>query len=229
MSLKEKDSIYVDTFTPKGLIGPSIPMLGPIGDGGIIEVETAPGCWGPMITPKFLGGHEVTQPVAIDGAKVGDAIALKIESIKVTSLATASGTDQPIEGRFNGDPFVARKCPNCGTESPSTRVEGIGQEAIRCENCGAEATPFKVSHGYSMVFDHDKGIGITIGPEEAKNIAEKADNFLKLPSKSQQHCILVFSLADIPGVISRLRPFIGNIGTVPAIDMPVSQFIRTCL
>ena len=30
---------------------------------------TPPGCWGPMITPAFQGGHEVTQPVAIAGPR----------------------------------------------------------------------------------------------------------------------------------------------------------------
>ena len=215
--------IKVYTFTEGGIIGPSLTMLEPVEDGGIIEVCTAPGCWGPMITPKFEGGHEVTQPVAVAGAKVGDAIALKIKSIKVTSLATASGTDSPVEGRYTADPFVARKCPNCGTENPSTRVEGIGQEAIRCEVCGAEVTPFKVLNGYTIVFDYDKGLGVTVGQEEANNIAKQAIEFAKLPDKSEQHSILVFAVADIPGVVARLRPFIGNIGTVPAIDMPVSH------
>ncbi len=215
--------IKVDTFTYAGIIGPSQTMLGPVEDGGIIEVCTTPGCWGPMITPKFKGGHEVTQPVAVAGAKVGDAIALKIKSIKVTSLATASGTDVPVEGRYTADPFVARKCPGCGTENPSTRVEGIGQEAIRCEICGAEVTPFRIANGYTIVFDNDKGVGVTVGQEEANNIAKKAAEFAKLQDKSAQHSILVFAVADIPGVVARLRPFIGNIGTVPAIDMPVSH------
>lgn len=215
--------IKVNTFTGDGIIGPSQTMLGPVEDGGIIEVCTAPGCWGPMITPKFKGGHEVTQPVAVAGARVGDAIALKIKSIKVTSLATASGTDSPVEGRYVADPFVARRCPSCGTESPSTRVEGIGQEAIRCEVCGAEVTPFKVPNGYTIVFDHDKGLGVTVGQEEANNIAKQASEFAKLPDRSGQHSILVFAVADIPGIVARLRPFIGNIGTVPAIDMPVSH------
>jgi len=223
MESKNNPRIKVNTFTDAGIIGPSQTMLGPVEDGGIIEVCTAPGCWGPMITPKFKGGHEVTQPVAVAGAKVGDAIALKIKSIRVTSLATASGTDSPVEGRYTGDPFVARKCPKCGTESPPTRIEGIGQEAIHCEVCGAEVTPFKMPNGYTIAFDHDKGIGVTVRQEEANNIAKRAVEFAKLPDKSEQHSILVFAVADIPGVIARLRPFIGNIGTVPAIDMPVSH------
>ena len=61
-------------------------------DGGHIVANTAPGCWGPMITPAIRGGHEVTRPIAVAGAEVGDAIAIRIREIKVTSIATASGT-----------------------------------------------------------------------------------------------------------------------------------------
>ncbi len=60
-------------------------------DGGHIVANTAPGCWGPMITPELKGGHEVTKPVFVEGAEVGDAIAIHINSIRVTSMATASG------------------------------------------------------------------------------------------------------------------------------------------
>jgi len=215
-------SIKVDTFTG-GIVGPSLRMLGPVEDGGTIEVATAPGCWGPMITPKFKGGHEVTEPVAVAGAKVGDAIAIKLKKVRVTSLATASGTMSVVEGRYTGDPFVAKKCPNCGTESPLSRVEGIGQEAIHCQVCGAEVSAFRVSNGYTIVFDHDKGLGVTVEQEQANNIANNAVEFAKLPDKSEQHSILMFAVADIPGVVARLRPFSGNIGTVPAIDMPDSH------
>ena len=83
-----------------------------------------------MITPELKGGHEVTQPVFVEGAEVGDAIAIKINSIRVTSVATASGHDQPMEGRFTGDPFVAGLCPNCGAKTPKTVVKGTGQGAV---------------------------------------------------------------------------------------------------
>ena len=103
-------TVFVDTFTD-GLLGPEVAMLGPVADGGHVVWNSTPGCWGPMITPAIRGGHEVAQPVAVAGAEVGDAIAIRIKDIEVTSLATASGTDQPIEGRFNGDPFCAPVCP----------------------------------------------------------------------------------------------------------------------
>ena len=71
---------YVD-----GVLDPNKEMLGPIKDGGHIIAHTAPGCWGPMITPCIKGGHEVTKPVYVEGAEPGDAIVIQIKSIEVTS------------------------------------------------------------------------------------------------------------------------------------------------
>jgi hypothetical protein len=70
-------TVFVDTFTD-GLLGPEVAMLGPVADGGHIVWNSTPGCWGPMITPSIRGGHEVAQPVAVAGAAVGDAIAIRI-------------------------------------------------------------------------------------------------------------------------------------------------------
>lgn len=121
-----KQTVYVNRFTD-GTLDPNVEMSYHVKDKGNIIANTTPGCWGPMITPELKGGHEVTQPVFVEGAEVGDAIAIKINSIRVTSVATASGHDQPMEGRFTGDPFVAGICPNCGAKNPKTVVKGIGQ------------------------------------------------------------------------------------------------------
>jgi hypothetical protein len=66
----QQRSIVVGSFT-NSVLDPDAPMLGPVEDGGTIIANTAPGCWGPMITPSLRGGHEVTQPVLIAGAEVG--------------------------------------------------------------------------------------------------------------------------------------------------------------
>src|SRR5690625_7200527 len=102
--MSAKQTVYVNTFTD-GILDPEREMEYIVQDGGHIVANTAPGCWGPMITPALKGGHEVTNPVYVEGAKIGDAIAIHIKSIEVTSMVTASGNDEPVEGRFNGDPF----------------------------------------------------------------------------------------------------------------------------
>lgn len=222
MGGRAKKLIRVGTFTG-GIVGPSIPMIGPIADGGRIVADTAPGCWGPMITPAFHGGHEVTTPVAVEGAKVGDAVAIHIRRIRVTSIATSSGTMTVVEGRYVGDPFVARVCPVCGTESPPTQVVGVGAEAIHCAVCGAEVSPFHFANGYTIVLDGVKKVGVTVDADVAKRLAEEAAKLMALPQKSEQHPVVALCPADIAGVATRMRPFLGNIGTTPSIDMPDSH------
>lgn len=216
------DQVEVARYT-RGLVGPSQPMQGPVADGGRIIVETAPGCWGPMITPHFRGGHEVTAPVAVDGAEVGDGLVLRIESVEVTSLVTASGTAGTVETACKGDPYVAHLCPGCGTPWPETVVEGTGQQAIKCKKCGASASSFTMPHGYTIAFDHAAGVGLTLGRAGADRAAADARRNMALPSASEQYPILTYAPADLVRVAARIRPFLGNVGTTPAVDMPDSH------
>jgi acetamidase/formamidase len=198
-------------------------MLGPVRDGGHIVANTAPGCWGPMITPAIKGGHEVTLPVAVAGAEVGDAVAISIRDISVTSLATSSGNDRMIEGRFNGDPFCAKVCASCGQEDEATVVEGIGPDSVRCANCGAPAAPFAFTNGYTIAFDDEWRVGVTVGRDRAEQFANDAHAVGAIPEHSIQNPILLFAPHDLVGVATRLRPFMGQIGTTPAVDLPDSH------
>jgi formamidase len=215
-------TIFVNEFT-NGILDPKAPMLGPVSDGGVIVANTAPGCWGPMITPELRGGHEVTRPVAVAGAEVGDAVAIHIKDITVTSLATASGNDVFVQGRFDGDPYVAKRCPKCGTPHPKTVIEGIGQGAVRCANCGAEAAAFNFTNGYTIAFDGSQQVGVTLHQEAAEDIAHQARRFAALPEKSIQNPILTFAPHDLVGLVARMRPFMGQLGTTPARPMPDSH------
>lgn len=217
-----RQTVLVDTFT-NGLLGPDVPMLGPVADGGHIVVNSAPGCWGPMITPSIRGGHEVAQPVAVAGARAGDAIAIRIRDIEVTSLATASGHDTMMEGRFNGDPYCAPVCPGCGAEWPDTRVEGTGPESIRCTACGADATPFTFAHGYTIAFDPTHSVGVTVDRDAAERIAGDAARMAALPDNSVQHPVLLFAPHDMVASVARLRPFLGQLGTTPSTTIPDSH------
>jgi acetamidase/formamidase len=216
------ETVFVDQFID-GILDPSRPMLGPVRDGGHIITNTAPGCWGPMITPAIRGGHEVTQPVAVAGAEVGDAIAIRIKSITVTSLATSSGNDQWMPGRFLGDPYVAGRCPECGTLYPETVIKGIGPTAIRCAKCGADTAPFTFTNGYTIFFDDNRSVGVTLGKDAAEEIASSAKRYAALPEKSIQNPVLTFAPHDLVGLVARLRPFMGQLGTTPAIPMPDSH------
>lgn len=216
------ETVVVDRFTD-GILDPGKPMLGPVRDGGHIIANTAPGCWGPMITPEIRGGHEVTVPVAVAGAEPGDGIALRVQDITVTSLATASGNDRPMTGRFLGDPYVAGRCPSCGILYPRTVIEGIGQEAVRCANCGADAVPFTFTSGYTIGFDNNYTVGVTLDKDAAEAIAREARRFSAIPENSIQNSILTFAPHDLVGLVARLRPFMGQLGTTPSHPIPDSH------
>ena len=214
--------IYVNEFTD-GILNPNEEMRYRVKDGGLILANTAPGCWGPMITPKLKGGHEVTKPVFVEGAEVGDAIAIHIQSIKVTSIATASGNDKTVEGHFLGDPFVAAKCPECGEMNPDTEIKGIGKDAIHCKNCEAVITPFVFTNGYTMVFDDNKTVGITLDKSGSEKVAKDGHHYMEIPENSIQNPIVSLAPSDIVGMVARMRPFLGQLGTTPARPFPDSH------
>jgi len=217
-----EQELEVDRYT-KGLVGPDLEWAGTVADGGTLRTHTPPACWGPMITPSFKGGHEVTRPVRVEGAEVGDAIAIKIREIEVTSVATSTGSMEEREDAFGDDPFVDHECPECGAEWPESIVEGVGEEAIRCAECGANASSFAFEYGYTVAFDDDYEVGLTMDAEAADDLAHRAEEAMALPEHSEQHPILLYEPSEMPGTLGHLRPFLGNVGTTPPIEMPDSH------
>lgn len=215
------ETLFINEFT-NGILNPNEKMLGPVCDGGTIIANVAPSNWGPMISTKLRGGHEVTKPIFIQDAEIGDAIIIKINSIQVTSLATSSGIAKAIPERYIGDPLLNVKCPGCGKLNPNTYINGIGKNALRCETCHTETAPFEMTNGYTMIFDHKHKIGVTVSKEGARKIAMNAKEYMRIPENSKQNPIVSFAPTDIAGNIARIRPFISQIGTVPSIPIPES-------
>jgi acetamidase/formamidase len=205
------------------VLDPKEPMMGPVSDGGAIVARVSPGCWGAMITADYASGHEVTHPIAVEGAEIGDAVCLKIKKINILSLATTSGTDNFVDQNFVGDPFVAKRCPGCGTINPKTYLDGIGEDAVKCASCNTSVKPFHLDNGYTMLFDERRSIGITVPPQAAREIAEQASQFSAIPTGSCQYSSNILAKGDIPGILTRVRPMIGNIGSCPAVAMPSSH------
>jgi acetamidase/formamidase len=221
-----QDHVVVDRYTD--IVGPSNEMLGPVKDGGRIEYLTVPGCWGPMITPSIRSGHEVTLPVAVEGAKVGDAVALYIETLEQTSRATTSGTHVGVDGRFISDPFVANICPTCRDAGrhflyPDTYLDGTGESAVKCSTCHSEVIPFHLVEGYTMVFDEAKELGVTVAAGRAEELAREAREWVALTEHATQHPIVALGRADLVGTMTRCRISAGNLGSIPAIDLPSSH------
>ena len=217
-----KETVYVNEYTD-GVLDPEKPMLGPVKDGGHIIANTAPGCWGPMITPELRGGHEVTTPVYVEGAEVGDAIAIRIKDISVTSIATSSGNDYWVDGLYMGDPYVAKYDPDNDELNPESYVDGIGEDAVKFKSTGKPASPFKFTNGYTIAFDNNRNLGVTLDKNAAEKIAHNAKHYAAMPENAIQHSILTFHPNHLVGLVARLRPFMGQLGTCPSIAMPDSH------
>jgi acetamidase/formamidase len=83
--------------------------------------------------------------------------------------------------------------------------------------------PYRITSGYTMVFDETETFGLTVDGDKAATIARKAASHAALPASSKQHSVLALASADLRGgILARMRPFVGNVGTVPAIDVSAS-------
>ena len=213
-----------------GVIDPAKPFLGPVKDGGHIIANTAPGCWGPMvsarlvaaqrrtthmlpsarallhapnhtharartephtcsqITPHIKGGHEVTIPTEVAGAEVGDSVAIRIKSIAITSLATASGNDFWVDGKYKGDPYCAKYHTEEKKFYPETYVDGIGEDAVKYKTTKESATPFKFANGYTIAFDKQHKVGVTMNKQGAETIAQRAKHSPCEPASERYGC-----------------------------------------
>jgi formamidase len=220
------ERVIVDRYTD--VVGPGNEMLGPVSDGGRIEFRTVPGCWGPMMTPSVRSGHEVTLPVRVAGADLGDSIAVQVEQLKQISRATTSGTEEEWDGRGLSDGSVAAICPACRDAGrhfryPDTYLEGTGQSALRCSQCHSQIMPFRIRQGYTMVFDLDEGMAVTVTSQRAQQLAADARDWAGLPAVARQHPAVALASADLAGVTARCQISMGNLGCIPAIDMPSSH------
>jgi len=166
-----------------------------------------------MITPVIRDGHECNIPVAVESAEVGDSILIKIKKIAITSKASSSGTHKLIRER-------GEKCSNCGEVWPEVVVEGTGLEAIKCAKCGSPVSPYSVTNGYTMIFDDDRTVGLTVNSEINDIISNEASAWGAIPRNSRQVSSLIANQSDIPGLVSRVIPFMGQLGTTPSIDIP---------
>lgn len=216
-----KKVVYCDETTD--IVGPEVEMVDTIAPGGRFIARINPGCWGTMITPEVKSWHEVSLPVRVEGAERGDAAVIKIKDINVLSRATSSGTDKPDEDYFHSDPGVDSYCPECGEKNPSTYVKGTGQKAVHCKECETPVTPFSMPHGYTMYFDPDRELGITVDENMTGEIAGKAEKYSNLSHGGRQHSINVFGQHDLTGTAARVIPMVGNIGTTPSVNMPSSH------
>jgi formamidase len=123
---------------------------------------------------------------------------------------------------------VANICPTCRDAGrhflyPDTYLDGLGEAAVKCSACHSEVIPFHMVEGYTMVFDDAREIGVTVTPERAAEIGRDGRAWVGLTEHSRQHPIVALARADLVGTMTRCRISAGNLGSIPAVDMPSSH------
>jgi len=77
-----------------------------------------------------------------------------------------------------------------------------------------------MTNGYTMIFDDDRTVGLTVNREINEIISNEASTWGAIPRNSRQVSSLIANKSDIPGIVSRVIPFMGQLGTTPSIDIP---------
>ena len=65
-------------------------------------------------------------------------------------------------------------------------------------------------------------LGVTVDGARAEALARDAATAAALPDNSIQHPILTFAPHDIVGLVTRMRPFLGQLGTSPSATIPAT-------
>ena len=135
-------TVFVDRFTD-GVLDPAKPMLGPVKDGGFIVANTAPGCWGPMITPELKGGHEVTV-VESDPAAAQDLRQWQVEVVQAVARRGAERREGVSKESEEGQEDQAHGHPPSGRRSCASRCHRSalrGGRSLRAEGPPVRARP----------------------------------------------------------------------------------------
>lgn len=215
------DIVVVEDYV--WVLDPSEPMRHRVSPGGHVLITTAPGCWGPMITPDFPSTHEVSSPIYVEGAAPGDAVAIILHDVRQISRATTSGTHRVDSLHVAGDPGISPRCPNCGLVNPPTKRAGTGAKAIRCVACGAAVAPYQLANGYTMLFNDSRTVGVTVPKQVSDRIALEPELYTGLPPGSSQYSANVLATPRISNFAARIELMVGNIGTLPAVTVPSSR------
>ena len=198
-------------------------MAGPVADGGHIVWNSTPGLLG-----SDDHARDPRRPRGLHAGRTSRAprSATRSRSGSRTSRSPRARHRPATTRRWRAASTATRTAPRsaraAALEWPETRLEGIGETAMRCVACGADATPFTFTNGYTVAFDGE--LGVTVGRGER---AEASRATPRPPPRCRttptQHPILTFAPHDIVGLVTRMRPFLGQLGTSPSTTIPDSH------
>ena len=199
-------TVFVDTFTD-GLLGPDVEHARPRGRRRPHRVEPRAGLLG---ADDHAGDPRRPRGLPPGRRRGRRASATRSRSASRTSRSRRARPRRATTRRWRAASTATRTaravCPGCGAEWPETRLEGIGEGAVRCASCGADATPFTFTNGYTIAFDDRRRVGVTLPGEPAEALARDAARAAALPEHSVQNPILTFAPHDIVGARDAAAP-----------------------
>jgi acetamidase/formamidase len=74
-----------------------------------------------------------------------------------------------------------------------------------------------------MLFNAERSIGVTVPPKMSEEIARQSQQFSAIPTNSCQYSSNLLAKGDLSGVLARVHPMVGNIGSCPAVTLPSSH------
>ena len=151
---------------------------------------------------------------------MGDAIAIRIKDIAVTSSATSSGNDAVMEGRFD----AIRTAHRCVPAAGGKRREAAGADrrdrrALHSLRGGREAVD--VANG-SRSRSTTSGAG-PHGRRPGRGARARRGPRRREPGRLVPSPVLTFAPHGIVGLVTRMRPFLGQLGTSPSATIPDSH------
>ena len=197
-------------------------MAGPVADGGHIVWNSTPGCWGPMITPAIRGGHEVCTPVVRRGRRGRrrdrDPDQGHRRHVARDLVGQRPGDGGPLQRRSVLRGRVSRL--RGGVAVDADRGD---RRDRRCAARPAAPTRRRSRSPTATRSRSTSRLGVTVDGARAEESRATLRRPPRCPDNSVQNPMLTFAPHHIVGLVTRMRPFLGQLGTSPSTTMPDSH------
>ena len=212
------------TRSPTARSGPDIEMPGPVADGGHIVWNSTPGLLGPddhAGDPRRARGLHAGRGRGRRGRRRDrDPDQGHRGHLDGDVLGQRPGDGGPLQRR----PVLRARCaPAAGRSGRRRGSRGSARPRCAARPAAPTATPFTFTNGYTVAFDDQRRLGLTVDEARAEELARDAARAAALPDNSIQNPILTFAPHDIVGLVTRMRPFLGQLGTSPSATIPDSH------
>lgn len=150
----------------------------------------------------------------------GTGHSLRFLSIQVASRVTSAGNDSMLAGRCLGAPLGGGQMSAVRRTVRNPYVEGCGPDCIRCAACGTLRQ--RLHHR----LQRQGTLGVILNTAAAERVLANARDYMCTPDNSIQNPVVALAPSGIPCVVSRMIPFVGQLGVMPTRQIPDTHNAR---